>query len=45
MPFYALTDAEGANASVRGPVQQSFLDLVPNPPAVMVGEVLSETKA
>jgi hypothetical protein len=43
--FDTRADAEAANASVRGLVQQSFLDLVPNAPTVMVGEVLSETKA
>jgi len=43
--FDTRADAEAANASVRGLVQQSLLDLVPNPPTVMVGEVLSETRA
>jgi hypothetical protein len=42
--FETRQDAEAANQSVRPLVQQNLLDLVPNPPVVMVGEVLSEAK-
>jgi hypothetical protein len=43
--FATRANAEAANKKVRELVKEGFLDLAPNPPAVVVGKVLSETRA
>lgn len=39
--FATQADTEAANAGARGLVQQYLVALVPNPPTVLVGEVLA----
>ena len=43
--FATRANAEAANKKVRALVTEGFLDLAPNPPTVVVGKLLSETRA
>ena len=43
--FDSKASADAANASARGVVQKSMAKLLPNPPDITVGEVLSEVNS
>ena len=42
--FDSCGDAESATIAVRGLVRKTLSDLVPNPPEVTIGQVLSDTR-
>ena len=43
--FDSKASADAANATARGVVQKSMAKLLPNPPDITVGEVLSEVNS
>ncbi len=42
--FATMAQIEAANESVRELVQRTFKDLLPNTPAIMIGELISENR-